>query len=87
MNAWSEFQYRLWGGGSASASASALTSIPSRCDLKLNGSISVTDVQLVINQALGVTPAVDDLNGDGVVNVPDVQIEIDAVMSLGCEAR
>jgi hypothetical protein len=47
----------------------------------------VTDVQLVINQALGVTPAVDDLNGDGVVNVPDVQIEIDAVMSLGCEAR
>ena len=47
-----------------------------------SGSITVANVQLIINEALGVASAVDDLNADGVVNVVDVQIQIDAV--LGC---
>jgi hypothetical protein len=43
-------------------------------------------VQLLINQALGISSPVDDLNSDGVVNVVDVQKVIDAVLSLGCPA-
>jgi len=48
---------------------------------------NVADVQLIIDQALGVIPAVNDLNGDNVVNVADVQIVIDAALGLGCAAR
>jgi hypothetical protein len=59
----------------------------SLCDLKQNGNISVSDVQLTINAALGVTPAANDLNGDGAVKVDDVQIEINAALSLGCAAK
>jgi uncharacterized repeat protein (TIGR03803 family) len=58
----------------------------SPCDLKQNGNINVADVQLVINEALGVAPAVNDLNEDGSVNVADVQIEINAALGLGCAA-
>lgn len=49
-----------------------------------DGSTTVSDVQLGINQALGVSPAVNDLNHDGVVNVVDVQIAINAALGLGC---
>jgi hypothetical protein len=59
----------------------------SACDLKQTGTITVADVQLIINEALGVSPAVNDLNGDGVVNVIDVQIEINAALGLGCAAK
>jgi hypothetical protein len=44
----------------------------------------VGDVQLVINQALGLAQAADDLNHDGVVNVVDAQKVIDAALGLGC---
>jgi len=59
----------------------------SLCDVQHNGDINVADVQLIINEALGVTPAVNDLNGDRVVNVSDVQIEINAALGLGCAAN
>lgn len=58
----------------------------SLCDLQHDGTTDVTDVQLVINEALGITRAVDDMNQDGVVNLIDVQIEIDASLQLGCPA-
>ncbi len=57
------------------------------CDINGDGNINVSDVQLVINQALGVVPATNDLNGDGAVNVADVQIVINAVLGLGCNTR
>jgi len=41
-------------------------------------------VQLMINEALGVAPAVNDLNHDGVIDVVDVQRVIDAVLLLSC---
>jgi N-acyl-D-amino-acid deacylase len=56
------------------------------CDVSGDGSLTVTGVQLLINQALGISSPVDDLNSDGVVNVVDVQKVIDAVLSLGCPA-
>jgi hypothetical protein len=64
------------------------TGVPfNACDLQRNGSIGVADVQLIINEALGVITARDDLNGDGVVNVIDIQTEINAVLNLGCQAK
>jgi hypothetical protein len=56
------------------------------CDINLDGAMNVVDVQLEINEALGVTPAANDLNGDGQVNVVDVQIVINAALGLGCAA-
>ena len=46
--------------------------------------MTLADVQTIVNQALGTTPAVDDLNGNGVVNVVDIQKVINAVLGLGC---
>ena len=46
--------------------------------------VNVSDVQLVINQALGTASVVNGVNGDGVVNVADVQIVINAAVGLGC---
>jgi hypothetical protein len=72
----------------AAKSVAANFNVPGfSCDLKGNGVIDISDVQLVINEALGVAPAVNDLNGDGVVNVIDVQIELNAALGLGCAAE
>ena len=54
------------------------------CDLNGDGQVNVADVQVIINEALGVIAAVHDLNHDGVVNVGDVQKEINAALGLGC---
>ena len=59
----------------------------SHCDVKFNGNIDVADVQLIIDEALGVVAAANDFNGDGAVNVLDVQIELGAVLNLGCSAN
>jgi len=73
-------------GVSASATASDLTNIsPLACNVSGDGSPSVADVQLLVNQALGAIAAVDDMNGDGAVNVVDVQIVINAALTLGCK--
>jgi hypothetical protein len=60
---------------------------PNLCDLEHNGTVSVADIQLIVNQALGVIPAVNDLNGDGVLNVVDIQIENRAALGFGCAAQ
>jgi len=74
---------------SASAHRSfTLAVLPSSpCDVKQNGSLTVADVQLIVNQALGTSPAVNDLNGDGAVDVADLQIEINAALGGGCSAQ
>ena len=59
----------------------------SPCDLKQTGNVGVSDVQLIINETLGIAPVVYDLSGTGVVNVVDVQIEINAALALGCTAK
>jgi hypothetical protein len=56
----------------------------SPCDINADQSINVSDVQLIVNEALGVIPASDDLNRDGVVNVSDVQIVTNAVLGAVC---
>lgn len=78
-------QVSVRGGGSPSATASDPTSIAAfTCKASGNGTTNVGDVQLVINQALGLAQAADDLNHDGVVNVVDAQKVIDAALGLGC---
>jgi hypothetical protein len=76
------------GSGTGRVTVTSVNGVPvGPCDLQYNGSVTVADVQLIINEALGVTSAVNDLNGDGVVNVADVQIEINAALGLGCAAN
>ena len=36
---------------------------PSLCDIKQDGNVSISDVQLMINEAMGLAPAVNDING------------------------
>jgi uncharacterized repeat protein (TIGR01451 family) len=79
-------QVSVSGGGSVTATASDPTTVITKCDLNMDGSLNVSDVQIIINEALGVTPATNDLNHDGVVNVSDVQIAINAALGLGCTA-
>jgi hypothetical protein len=56
------------------------------CDVNGDGVANVLDVQILINEALGVQQALNDLSGDGVVNVLDVQLEINAALGKGCLA-
>lgn len=58
----------------------------SPCDINADQSINVSDVQPIVNEALGVIPASDDLNRDGVVDVSDVQIVINAVLGAARSA-
>jgi len=74
------------GGGSATATASYSTPVVGACDVTLGSTTSVTDVQKMIDEALGLAQAANDLSGDGAVNVLDVQIVMDAALGLGCSA-
>jgi hypothetical protein len=58
----------------------------SACAISRNPSICVTDVQQIVNEALGVSSPVNDMNGDGLVNVVDLQIVVNAAMNQGCSA-
>ena len=55
-----------------------------RCDASQDQVLSVADVQLLINEALGTDLAADDLNGDGAVDIVDVEIDMNAALGLGC---
>jgi len=54
------------------------------CSLNGIGNPNVSDVQMIINEAVGVAPPANDLNLDGAVNVTDVLIVVNAVRGGGC---
>ena len=54
------------------------------CDVNLDGSVNLSDVQRISSEALGVLAVVDDLNSDANVTVVDIQITVNAVLGLGC---
>ena len=57
------------------------------CDVNGFGPVTVADVQIVINQALGLSPCTNgDVNGDGRCDVQDVQIVINALLGMGCSS-
>ena len=57
------------------------------CDLSQNLTTTVTDVQAIVNEVLGVASPVHDLNGDGVVNIVDIQLVVNAAIGFGCLAN
>ena len=59
---------------------------PVSCDLSGDGSVNVVDVQLSINQVLGIVACGGaDISQDGSCNVIDVQRFINAALGLGCQ--
>ena len=56
----------------------------SACDVNLSGATNVVDVQLQVNQAMGVAACTSDLNRDGVCNVIDVQRDVNAALGGPC---
>lgn len=74
------------GGATSGANASDQTTIITRCDVAQEGTITVGEVQSLMNQLLGLVQAANDLNRDGVMSVADVQIAINAALGLGCQA-
>jgi len=93
----SPYVFSFWSGGAAGSSnpvsvtMNAATTVTGNfvttaftCDLTGSGAANAADVQIMIDEALGIIPAVNDLNHDGVVNVLDVQKEIDAALGRGC---
>jgi RHS repeat-associated protein len=56
----------------------------SPCDINGDGLTNATDVQLVINEALGKSAPANDLSGDGQVNAVDVEVVIRAALNQGC---
>jgi uncharacterized repeat protein (TIGR01451 family) len=54
------------------------------CTMTGDATASITDVQFIVNEALGIMPANNDLNNDGTVNIADIQKVLDAALKLGC---
>jgi len=62
-----------------------LSSVTPSCDLDANGALNVVDVQLAINQALGlISCTTADLQQNGQCNVIDVQRVINAALGGSC---
>jgi hypothetical protein len=59
----------------------------SKCDVTANGVTDIADLQQILNEVLGQSPAIDDLNGDGMVHITDVQIVVGAILGPGCSAK
>ena len=56
------------------------------CDLNGDSSVNVVDVQLSINQALGIAACgTADVSQDGTCNVINVQRLVNAALGLGCQ--
>jgi uncharacterized repeat protein (TIGR01451 family) len=74
------------GGSTVSPSANDTITVLSLagCEITGNNSVTVADVQAIINQGLGTSQAANDVNRDGVVNVVDIQIVINAALNYGC---
>jgi hypothetical protein len=54
------------------------------CDVKHHANSDVSDVQALVNEALGIAPPLNSLQGGGAVNLVDVQIVLNAALKLGC---
>jgi uncharacterized repeat protein (TIGR01451 family) len=78
-------QVTVSGGLSASATGYDIVAFGTpTCTVTGDQAASVSDVQLMINEALGLAPPAYDVNGDNVVNVADIQIVMNAAMGKEC---
>ncbi len=62
----------------------AVLALTCGCDVNGDGRIDAADVQTIINQVLGIAPAVCDVDGNGMVDIGDVQKVVNAVLGFGC---
>jgi hypothetical protein len=58
----------------------------SPCDLNSDGVVNILDLQLAVNQVLGLAPCTADLDGEGRCDVVDVQRVIIAALGGPCNA-
>src|SRR5438094_6169483 len=58
----------------------------SPCDLNGDVLVNVADVQMAINQALGVSACTADLDSDGECDIVEVQRVINAALGMGCNS-
>src|SRR5579862_2697094 len=58
----------------------------SPCDLNGDGSVNVADVQLAVNEALGLSSCTMNLDGTGTCDIADVQRVIAAALGGACNA-
>jgi len=56
----------------------------SPCDVNGDAATNVADVQLCVNQAIGVSTCTADINKDGACNVVDVQRVVNAALGGQC---
>lgn len=76
---------KQWNGSSWSLLTGTSTGPPVSCDVNNDGSINAVDVQLAVNQALGISPCgTADLQQNGQCNVIDVQRVINATVGSLC---
>ena len=66
------------------ASGAPLPPSSSACDLNHDGATTVTDVQGMVNQVIGVAACTADINHDTVCNVLDVQRVVNSALGGPC---
>ena len=53
-------------------------------DVNNDGAVNIVDLQLLVNQVLGLTSGKADINGDGAADVVDIQLLVNAILGVGC---
>jgi fibronectin type 3 domain-containing protein len=72
------------GSGAGPMSDEAFAKPLSPCDVDQDGSVNVSDVQMAIDQALGVASPANAMSHGGVTDVLEVEIVINAAVGKGC---
>jgi hypothetical protein len=71
-------------GGTSPLSNEASAKPLSPCDVNQDGFVNISDVQMIIDQALGIMSAANAMNHGGVTDVVEVQIVTNAVLGKTC---
>ncbi|HUB80571.1 MAG TPA: hypothetical protein VMB03_17325 [Bryobacteraceae bacterium] len=62
----------------------AVFGVPYACSVSNGSTTTITDVQGLVNEALGKAAPNNDVNSDGKINVTDVQIVVNALLFSNC---
>ncbi|MCC6952590.1 MAG: hypothetical protein IT290_00580 [Deltaproteobacteria bacterium] len=54
------------------------------CDINGDSSTNIVDVQLMVNQSMGLAPCSSDINSDGICNILDIQRVVNAAVGGAC---
>ena len=85
-----EASYRATGGWQQFfVGTNEIEELPGRCDANSDGSVSVTDIAVVVNSILSIENGGDfdgfgaDANGDGGITVTDIGVIVDTILGTG----